>query len=177
MTEFKLGRLVGLNLSSVPSVFVGTVLLWIALCGIAIGLFGFPFGVAAVLAFIATGLHWASETLHQLGHAWAARKTGNPMIGIRYWGVLSTSVYPADEKILPATIHIRRALGGPAGSLVVTVAAFVILFALDATNVGGIVWLLALFFFLENLSVFFFGALLPLGFTDGSTLLRWRGKK
>ncbi len=34
----------------------------------------------------------------------------------------------------------------------------------------------ALFFFLDNLLVLTLGALLPLGFTDGSTILRWRAK-
>jgi hypothetical protein len=39
-----------------------------------------------------------------------------------------------------------------------------------ATAVTGF---LLLFFFLDNLLVFTLGAFLPLGFTDGSTLLRY----
>jgi hypothetical protein len=37
-------------------------------------------------------------------------------------------------------------------------------------------WWVALFFFLDNLLVLTLGAFVPLGFTDGSTLLRWWGK-
>ena len=177
MTEFKLGRLAGLNLSAVPSAIVGLILLWIALGGIAIGLLRFSFGEAMGAGLLATVLHWLSDTLHQLGHAWVARQTGYPMIGIRYWGVLSTSVYPADEKPLPAAIHLRRALGGPAASLIVVLVAAAIFLVVNSINASGMVWWIALFFFFENAAAFFAGSLMPLGFTDGSTLLHWWGKR
>jgi hypothetical protein len=77
--------------------------------------------------------------------------------------------------ILPANIHIRRALGGPVGSLLLTLLAAVIGLALRP--LGGTPWLVGAFFFLDNLLVFTLGAFLPLGFTDGSTLLEWRGKR
>jgi hypothetical protein len=38
-----------------------------------------------------------------------------------------------------------------------------------------LLWVLPLFS-LDNLFFFTLGALLPLGFTDGSTILRWMGK-
>ncbi|MCP4424315.1 MAG: hypothetical protein GY803_07490 [Chloroflexi bacterium] len=38
---------------------------------------------------------------------------------------------------------------------------------------GGPIYYLSLFFFLDNLLVFTLGAFLPLGFTDGSTLIRY----
>jgi hypothetical protein len=38
---------------------------------------------------------------------------------------------------------------------------------------GGLPWYLALFALADNLLVFTIGALLPLGFTDGSTILHW----
>jgi hypothetical protein len=43
--------------------------------------------------------------------------------------------------------------------------------------VAGTLWLLATFFFLDNLLVLTLGSFLPLGFTDGSTLLEWWGKR
>ena len=100
----------------------------------------------------------------------AARSTGYPMTGLRFWTVLSASVYPADEPALPARVHLRRALGGPLASALLTVAL-------------GLLWratppaqhrrhALARFAFWENLLVFTLGALLPLGFTDGSTIRR-----
>jgi hypothetical protein len=38
---------------------------------------------------------------------------------------------------------------------------------------GGVAFYVAAFFALDNLLVFTLGAFLPLGFTDGSTLLYW----
>jgi hypothetical protein len=44
-------------------------------------------------------------------------------------------------------------------------------------SLGSALWWVGVFFFLDNLIVFTLGALLPLGFTDGSTLLYWWGKR
>jgi hypothetical protein len=88
---------------------------------------------------------------------------------------VSTALYPPDEPPLPADIHIRRALAGPAGSLLVTLVAGVAAYLLR--SVGGTLWYVGVFLFLDNLVVLTLGALLPLGFTDGSTLLHWWGKR
>lgn len=176
-TKYNLGTLFGLSLSAVPSAFISTILLWLVLSGIAIGLLNLSAVEAIVAALIAVGLHWLSETLHQLGHAFVARRVGYPMRGIRYWGLLSLSLYPRDEPALPGAIHIRRALGGPTASFLVTLIAAAIVFAMNAAGVRGVAWLLALFFWIENLLVFTVGALLPLGFNDGSTVLQWWGKR
>ena len=93
------------------------------------------------------------------------------MTGVQFWWVLSSSLYPPDEPELPPATHISRALGGPTASFLLTLIAGGITLALAAT--GGVLWYVALFFFLDNLLVLFLGAFLPLGFTDGSTLLRW----
>jgi hypothetical protein len=42
---------------------------------------------------------------------------------------------------------------------------------------GGLWYLPVLFFGLENLLLYGLGAFLPLGFTDGSTLLEWWPKR
>jgi hypothetical protein len=128
-------------------------------------------GTAVLTAFLATLLHFFGEFWHQLGHAWAARRAGWPMSGVMFVWVLAASLYPRDEPELPARTHIRRALGGPAASFLMTVV------------MGWVVWgvrpyttptdNLLLFFFLDNLLVFTLGAFLPLGFTDGSTLLHY----
>src|SRR5690242_10193969 len=112
-------------------------------------------------------LHWLSDIVHHLGHAWAARRTGYPMVGVRLSGVLGSSIYPPDEPPLPAAVHIRRALGGPIASLLLTLVAAAIVLALRSS--GGTVWWVALFFFLENLLVFTLQVFLPLGFNDGGT--------
>lgn len=176
-TKYNLGTLFGLNLSAVPSAFISTILLWLVLSGIAIGLLNLSLVEAIVAALIAVALHWLSETAHQLGHAFVARRVGYPMRGIRYWGLLSFSLYPRDEPALPGAIHIRRALGGPVTSFLVTLVAAAIVFAMNVAGLRGVVWYLALFCLLENLLVFTLGALLPLGFNDGGTLVKWWGKR
>ena len=175
MTKIKLGKVAGLELSARPSAIVGFVLLWVLLGGVAALLLKVPLGEAIVGGFIAVVLHYVSEIVHNLGHAWAARRTGYPMIGVRLFGVLGVSLYPQDEPPLPADVHIRRALGGPAASLLLTLVAAVITLVLRPAR--DTPWLVAAFCFLENLLVFTLGAFLPLGFTDGSTLLEWWGKR
>jgi hypothetical protein len=176
MKEIRLGRLRGLELSAAPSALFGSLVLWLALTAVAIAFLNLSTGEAVVGALAATAVHWISDTVHQLGHARAAAQTGHPMIGIRYWGVLSSSLYPADEPTLPAAVHIRRALGGPAMSALVTFVAAVLVFLLVLAGIGGAFWWLARFFLLDNLLVMMLGAFLPLGFTDGSTLLHWWNK-
>ena len=176
MREYQLGRFAGLDLSVMPSAFVGTLILWIGLGALALTLLHISWTAAVVMGFIATLLHWFAETLHQLGHAASARRTGYPMKGIRYWGTLSSSLYPPDEPVLAGPIHIRRALGGPTSSFLVALLSGLFFSVLGALSASDWVRLLVLFFLIDNLLVFGLGALLPLGFTDGSTLLRWWGK-
>ena len=175
--EHKLGRVAGVEVSATPTAVVGSFLLAAVLGGVGMRFLGLSGGEALGGSLLAVALHWGSDIAHHLGHARAARQTGYPMSGIRLgkWGVLGTSLYPADEPALPAAVHIRRALGGPAGSLVVTLAAAVVALALRAG--GGVLWWVAAFGFLDNLLLLPLGAFLPLGFTDGSTLLRWWRKR
>jgi hypothetical protein len=177
MREFKLGKVAGLSLSAEPAAIIGTIVLWALLSGAGIWLLDLPIGQAIGGGLIATLLYWFSDIVHHLGHAFVAGRTGYPMVGIRLgqYLVFATSVYPADEEALPAAIHIRRALGGPAGSLLFTLVTGAIALALRPT--GGVVWWVALFVCLNNFVTFTLGAFLPLGFTDGSTLLEWWGKR
>jgi hypothetical protein len=177
MKEYKLGRLAGLKLTAVPFALVGSILLLALLSSLAIGVLNLPRGEAIGGSLLAVILHWASTLAHHLGHAWAARRTGYPMTGIRFgmWGLLATSLYPPDEQTLPAKIHIRRALGGPTGSLLFSIVALVI--ALIFRTVNDTLGRVGIFFFLDNLFVFTLGPFVPLGFTDGSTLLHWWDKR
>jgi hypothetical protein len=143
--------------------------LWIALAGLAVIFLRMSIIEAVALGLIGLLLHWIADIAHQLGHARAARSTGYPMVGIRLWGVLSSSVYPPDEPPLPPQVHIRRALGGPILSLILSITFGLIVLLLPSNS---FFWLPALFFAAENFLVFTLGSFLPLGFTDGSTLLR-----
>ena len=170
--EIKLGRWAGLQLSALPSAVISAIGLWTLLTLLAAVIIPLPIGTAIFGGLIATVLHFASETLHQLGHALAAKRAGYPMTGVRFWFVLGTSIYPADEPPLPGRIHIQRALGGPIMSVGLGVIAAVI-----ATLTSGLAgWLIAFFAF-DSLIVMGLGAFLPLGFTDGSTILTWWGKR
>jgi hypothetical protein len=170
-----LGRLWGLRLSARPSALVSSIILWLFLILIAAWLLGFPLPQALLGALLALSLHWISELIHQFGHAWVARQNGYPMVGIQFWVLLSSSLYPSDEPNLPAEVHIRRALGGPAVSLLLTLLAAVIVVLVRPR--GSLFWWISWFFLLENLLVFTIGALIPLGFNDGSTLLEWWSKR
>ena len=169
-----LGNLYNLDLTAKPLAFISFVAVWIILSAIAFVVLRFSFLDSLIGGFVCTVLHYLSELIHHFGHAGAARNTGYPMRGVKFVHVLAYSQYPRDEPELSGKIHIRRALGGPAISFVVSVIAFLIL--LIAQNYGGLFYWIALWFFLDNFFVFFLGAFLPLGFTDGSSIYKWWGK-
>lgn len=97
------------------------------------------------------------------------------MLGVRFWTIFGASIYPPDEPELPAEVHIQRALGGPISSAIMTMV--VGLLAFFSREAGGVIWYVFVFDWLDNLLVFTLGSFLPLGFTDGSTLLRWWPKR
>jgi hypothetical protein len=175
MIDYLLFDLFGLRLSARPSAVVGFFLLWAALSIGAASLLSLPTVQAIWFGLLATLVHWLSEMWHQLGHAWAARRTGHPMIGVQLWGVLSRSMYPPDEPALPNRVHVQRALGGPLASALLTAIIGAIAYAVwPAQDIAG--WLAA-FAFIENLFVFTLQAVLPLGFNDGATLWRAWGTR
>ena len=168
---FHIGRLGSLEISARPSVLPAFLLLWAVLSALGLWVLHLPPSIALVGGLSAAFLHYISALWHQFCHSFAARLTGHPMTGVQFWGALSTSIYPENEGILPAAVHVRRALGGPAGSLALSVLAGILSLALRP--VDGVRMWEAVFLFIDNLLVFTIGALLPLGFTDGSTLLHW----
>ena len=173
--QYRLGRLAGLELSYRRSIFPVFIILWLILS--AVGLLVLDLSPLSALAggLVAALLHYVSELWHQLGHAAAARRTGHRMTGVVFWAALSTSLYPKEEGDLPGGIHIKRALGGPIGSLRLSLAAGLLALALKPS--GGAAYWTTLFLCIDNLLVFGLGSLLPLGFTDGSTLLYWMKKR
>ncbi|MDQ6692999.1 MAG: hypothetical protein M3014_01055 [Chloroflexota bacterium] len=161
-------RLADLTISAAPSSVAGSLLGWALLSAVCLFALKRSVPTSLMLGLAGILLHWAADLLHQFGHSYAARRTGHPMVGIHLWWLLSSSVYPPDEPTLLRQVHVRRALCGPTLSLLVTMVAAVPPLFLAA---GSSAWWLAVFFWADNLLVFALGALLPLGFTDGSTLL------
>jgi len=178
MQDIKLGKSGPLEVSAAPSAVVCAVLMAVGLSALSFYVLHLPIISSIAAGITATVLHYDSELFHQQGHAVAARKTGHPMTGMRYWTIFAQSIYPPDEPELPAEVHIQRALGGPRYSLIMTVAAGLMLAITYSTfGPGDLVYYVFLFFFLDNLLFFTLGAFLPLGFTDGSTLLYWWPKR
>lgn len=171
-----IAKLAGIQLSINPLIFGGTAILWLLFSGLVYWVLAPPLPLTLLIGLLSTVSYWLANLGHHLGHAIAARRTGYPMAGIRLGSLLflATSRYPKDEGELPAAVHIRRALGGPIFSFILAVASGGIALLLAP---GGIGWWLALCFSLINLIVYTAGALLPLGFTDGSTLLEWWPKR
>ena len=170
-SEYRIGRLAGLDLSVVPSALWSMAAIWLGAGLIIFWLLGRGWGWAVLGGLLVVIIHWLSDFAHQYGHALAARRTGFPMTGLRFWGIFSTSLWPAGEPALPGRIHIRRALGGPIASILVGVAALIVAWLIGPG--GGMLWWLALFAAADNLLLLGLGAFLPLGFTDGSTILHW----
>lgn len=170
-----LGTFFGLNHTAAPSALLATGMLAAGLSAVGVLWLGLALPEAVGGGLAAALLHWLGEEVHQQGHALAARRTGYPMSGVRLWWWFGQSLYPADEPELPARVHVRRALGGVPASLALAALGGVAAWGLR--QAGGVGYWLAVFVFLENLLVFALGALLPLGFTDGSTLLRYWGKR
>ena len=178
MMEYELGRLYGLRLTARPMAFAGFAAIWAALALIGAGALGLSAVEAILGGLLGAVLHYASELWHHLGHAWAARRTGHPMIGARFGYLLGTmafSIYPPDEGDLPASVHIRRALGGPLANLLAALLALPLALALRSS--GGLAYALALWLFLENLLIYTLQAIVPLGFNDGTTLWTWWRKR
>lgn len=163
--------MLGVEIYAVRSVIPGSVILWVILAGL--GFWLLPLSPAAVLVgiLVAVFLHWFSEVWHQMGHALAARQVGYPMTKVRLQWLLGVSIYPKDEGDLPADIHLFRALGGPIASLLLSLIGVLLTFFLRP--LGTFFVYLAIFLAAENFFVFCVGALIPLGFNDGSTILYW----
>jgi Zn-dependent protease len=163
-----------LELSITPSAWWSMAGAWLGFSVLAYWLLGFDVGQALLAGLLAALIHWLSEFAHQYGHALAALRAGYPMTGLRFWGVFGTSLWPADEPALPGRTHIRRALGGPAVSLLAGLLAALVAWGVGQT--AGMIFWLALWAAIDNLLVLGVGAFLPLGFTDGSTILYWWNK-
>ncbi len=174
MRSIPLGKLFGLQISTSMLAFAGTFILWIGFTSLLFYGFKIPLMKSIPMGFITTLLHWTWELIHCLGHAYAAKRTGYPMTGIKFGGYafFALTQYPKDEAVLPPSIHIWRALGGPIISGLVSI----ILYLLLPLWPGDWCWI-GLIVLLENIFVFTLQVFLPLGFNDGSTILRNLRKK
>lgn len=170
-SEQELGSIAGLRISVQPSFFTAR-LLFIATLAL-LGRFIFKLSRPQALygAIIAVVLDAFAVLIHQLGHAWIAKRTGWPMTGIRFWNLFATCTYPPDEPELPPEVHIQRAAGGPIASLLLGLVTGVpLLWILPREGIGR---LFALYWVLNNIVVKSVLAYGPLPWTDGPPTWRW----
>ncbi|HSH02681.1 MAG TPA: hypothetical protein VLL52_09205 [Anaerolineae bacterium] len=166
-----MGYLLGVKVKMTAAGLVTSVVLW--LLGIGAGVwFGLPWGTAVGVGFVLMLVHWFGDVWHQLGHLVVGRREGYQMEGLVFvWGLVG-SYYPKDEPELAPIVHIKRALGGPIATflLVGIIGAIILVLGPERGTIGyGILQ----FAFWENLVLIGLGAFVPLGFTDGSSLLEW----
>ena len=171
--SFKLGEIMGLQMKARPTALLSAVAIWIVLTLFGWKLLKWKPERALAGGFLAMLIHFLLEWWHQFGHSQAAEQTGYPMTGMEFAGPIAVSQYPENEGVLSADVHIQRALGGPIFSLMMTIVLGLI--TLILRPIGGPALVLAYFSLADNFLVFTIGALIPLGFTDGSTLLQWAG--
>ncbi|MFN2466419.1 MAG: hypothetical protein ABR598_09175 [Candidatus Dormibacteria bacterium] len=174
--DTRLGRILGMQVSLARGFALGTVIVLVSYWIVGIALFHRRPGNALLGAFMLALLHWFSELVHNYGHFIAAQRTGFPMEGVSLGTregmiIFGTSVYPDSEQEVSARVHIRRALGGPAANIGAGLLGLVA--ALVLSVLGSHFTWVAVVFAAENLLVFGVGNALPLGFNDGSTVLRW----
>jgi len=174
MHDIPLAQFAGLRWTARPSAFAGWTVVAVLLIAVGAFIFGWSIGTAVLAGLVATVGYVLSAGWHQFGHAIAARSTGYPMTSVRFWGVLDSSIYPATEPALAPAIHIRRALGGPIASLALAVI-FAIVTLLQSSPTSPTARIVQ-FLFLLNFVVYTLQVFVPLGFNDGTTLMRWLPK-
>lgn len=170
----------GMRTTFTLSALVGSVVLLIIMTMAALFLTELTLLNAIIAAIGATLIHWINETIHLYGHFLAAKRVGYPSTGAKLWAVVGMICYPEDEVELPAQTHIKRAIGGPILSLVVSIL-FAILAVLLWSNTGILRFLLGYAVF-GNFALLAIGPfLLPIRTsfleTDGGTILHWMKKK
>jgi hypothetical protein len=175
MKTIYLGKLGPMMISAKPNMFIGVAVLWAILAAVGYAVLHLTLIAAVAGGLIAAVIHLLLEVVHQTGHYLAGKQVGHPLKGVRFWWILGGSIYPSDEPELPAAMHIRRALGGPIMSFAATVISGIIAWLL--LPVGGAIWYLGIFVFLDNLFFYTLGAFLPLPFLDGGALLHYWGKR
>ncbi|MDX1615938.1 MAG: hypothetical protein R3300_16610 [Candidatus Promineifilaceae bacterium] len=169
--EIPLGSVAGLPVTARASFFLARLIFTVIL--IVAGRFVFKLSRPKALLFglVAAVVDPLIVLIHQLGHAWAAKKVGWPMNGISFWGLFSTCYYPLEEPELPPEIHLRRAIAGPVVSFFNGLLAGVV--GLRLFPHKGVGRLLALFWMVDASGVRGIGALGPLQGTDGPAVYYW----
>lgn len=180
MKPFKLFTLFGIT-TSMTLVSLGSfVLCGIALAWLATSQSGLSVGEGWLVGGLCALAMFLGDWLHDMGHAWAARRVGWPMTGISYFSILARCEYPPNEPELPSKIHIQRALGGFWVNLLIGGVTFAVL-VYGPLLPEWLFWALGFVAF-YNFVILGLGALIPpldlFGFqNDGGTILKHLRRK
>lgn len=178
MKGLKLFRVSGFDFYVTRTAFFGSIMLWVIFTLVSGARYDLTPAETAVAGVIGTAFYWGTEIIHQMGHAWASRRAGYPMMAVKTYALIfGKSIYPRDEGELPASVHIQRAFGGPLFNGIL--AIFAVPLAIVTDNQGGLVAWTSFIFAFCNL-YYSVGALTPLPAvveTDGNTILKWWGKR
>ena len=155
-----------------PTFWAGMIVVWFIFTLVAGAWLDLTLVEEVLWGFLAMLFHVEAILIHYFGHYWASQRSGYPMSGIHLWMVLGRPVFPEDEPELTNATHRQRAWGGPVASCLGGI--FYLVLALLLRPISPFWWSVLLVGFIDNFFIFCLGALLPLGFTDGSTLLRYR---
>lgn len=160
----------GLRVTADRSVFVGLAIV-LAANSVLAALFLRAYLLDALAAvLLTTALYWVNDTLHQYGHALAARAVGKPMSGLHYFLMLSRGIYPDNEGEVTPKQHIIRAVGGPVMSFLVAIVWGVLAWLTQASPLIAYVFAYGAG---SSLIVFTLMAFAPLRFVDGGSILYW----
>lgn len=179
--KINLGRFLNVEITMAMSSFVTMAIVFVVATLAASTLLSQEIGAAIIFGVGVVFIHWWGDFLHQVGHILAASRLKYPAYRLHFWGPLSTTMYPKDEPELLPTMHVKRALGGPIASIIVSFVYGLILYVVGE-GYEPINWL-ALFGVVESILVFTLGALTPMNpfmpdsmkdfKTDGDIVLDW----
>jgi Zn-dependent protease len=169
--EYRLFRITDIEIRLRPSAFFSALLIWAGVTAFTLLGEQLPAVQALLSGFIVALGHWFSAIWHHLGHAFVTKRLDYPMQAITLHGLTASAVYPTSEQETPADVHLRRALGGPAASAILTLTLYRL--ALSEYPNGGLILVVMAAMMVDNLLFFTLGAMLPLDFTDAGTLIRW----
>jgi hypothetical protein len=178
MKSFSLFSLFGIKVTISAGGIISFVVSIPVVAWLGASLFPLNFGAALLAGLLGAVSIYVFDVLHQLGHAYVARRLGHPMMGMHFNSIFSAGVYPPDEPPLPRHIHVKRALGG--FWVNVLIGLFLLPYGFFLSFKGGVAGFVVVFTALYNLFVLGLGAFLPIDIpgvltTDGGTLWNyWR---
>jgi hypothetical protein len=144
----------------------------LAVFGLGLALAGLKYDRPSLLARLRFGLltliaYYIADIFHIGGHIFSARSAGAPVDRVHLAIPLARTFYD-NNHVAPRT-HCRRAIGGPIGSGI----GLIIAWLLSRLTPGRSVWrdLFNMMSLANGLTCF--GSFYPLPYIDGGTLLKW----